>query len=183
MEEMKMDEYLGGRMDYPPMAELMLRGHALGILYGCVGTPWLEAMVNRCQPWLSAFVVERYRVLNAEKVAEVAQQQGPHARLHSFDNDVLLLGRCLDVDPLDAAEAPAYAVFWFDCDVSDSCIGFFKTDDPKEKVVAAFEEWVRSRAAAWTGDEVDNADGTGKGISQGQAWPIPLVSLKGWLSW
>lgn len=179
MKETKMDEYLPGDEIYPDKANLMLRGHTLGVRYQYVGTPWLEAMVNSCKPLLSAYVVERYRVLDPASLTKTAEAQGFHSKLGAFNDDVLLLGQCPDEED----GAPVYVVLWFDCDVSDSCIGFFKTDDPREKVVAAFEEWVRSRAAAWTGDEVDNADGTGKGISQGQAWPIPLESLKGWLSW
>lgn len=179
-DEVKMDaEYLTSSEQYPPMSNLMLRGHMLGMFYEYVGTPWLEAMVNRCTPLLSAFVVERYRVLDPSKLAEVARQQGFHAKLSPFGNDVLLLGRCVDEED----GAPTYVVFWFDCDVSDSCIGFFKTDDPKETVLAAFEEWVRSRAAAWKGDEVEAADGNGKGVASGEAWPIPLESLRGWMSW
>lgn len=172
-----MDEYLPGAEDYPNKASLMLRGHALGMFYGYVGTTWLDAMVNDCTPLLAAFVVERYRVLDPGMLAQVAKQQGFHSKLGAFNDDVLLLGQCLDEED----GAPVYVVLWFDCDVSDSCIGFFKTDDPKEKVVAVFEAWVRERAAGWKGDTVDGADG--KGIASGQVWPIPLESLKGWLSW
>ena len=181
MSETGMDAYLPDGEDYPDKAKLMLRGHTLGVRYTYVGTPWLDGLVNSCKPFLAAFVVERYRVLDAGRLAQVAEQQGFHSKLDAFGDDVLLLGQCVD----EETGEPVYVVLWFDCDVSDSCIGFFKTDDPEEKVVAAFEAWVRERSAGWKGDTVDSADGTGtgKGVASGQTWSIPLKSLKGWLSW
>lgn len=58
-----------------------------------------------------------------------------HTKIWSFQDDVVLLSRARH-DP------SIYLYFWFDCDVSDCCIGRFQTHDTHEQVVEKFKKHV-----------------------------------------
>lgn len=137
---------------------------------------------------LSAWLINRYRSLDRPAPEWAADEdRGPkralvdkflaneraHPNIGILDDDVLILTRCKHADPKEVE----YAFFWFDCDVSDCCIGRFKTDDPEADVVARFKAYVF---------EKNKAMGDSYGLNQGEeAEPpteLPVSRMNGWIS-
>lgn len=103
-----------------------------------ISSTFLNGWVNYVDP-VKAFVIHRYEDDVRELAARVDRwhQEAPfHTKLDIFKDDVLLLCR---------AKNGEWWYFWFDCDVSDCCIGKF-TDEPGADIVKEFEEYVEERA-------------------------------------
>ena len=76
-----------------------------------------------------------------------------HANLHAFSYDLVLLTKISE---------GKYMMFWFDCDVSDCCIGRFVTADTEADVIAEFDKFVNKVIPSHA--------------------EIPLNFFKGWMS-
>jgi hypothetical protein len=82
-----------------------------------------------------------------------------HSCLGVFQDDVLVLFK---------HPSGVYWFFWFDCDVSDCCIGRFTTDLPDVEVIQLFDRYVMD----WQAQHRANTE----------ARLIPRHYFNGWLS-
>ena len=131
-----------------------------GVVWDYVSTSLLNGLVNYARH-IRGWCLERYhkwedelkdgdnivnvrekgewvkkKVLNYGELFNAATQ--PDAIAHAnfsehFKQDVVLLSKA-ENDPT------LYVYFWFDHDKSDSCIGRFRSGDPKEEIIKAFDE-------------------------------------------
>jgi len=129
-----------------------------------ISSTFLNGWINYVKP-VKAFVIHRYEEdagALGQRVEEWHKEAPYHTKLSVFQDDVLLLGR---------SERGDWWYFWFDCDVSDCCIGKFE-DDSGSDIPAEFEEYVQSRA-----EEL-------KGYHSGPpAWmELDVKKIRGWVS-
>lgn len=157
-------KYLPACLEYP--RDIIDHPLPLGVGYEYVSNSFLNGFVNYAKP-IKAYVLERYYPWEYEfekdefsiKIREPARSfqwvdfvpktkdelyqklcepdRMCHAKLDvDFQDDVLMLS---------VSEQGTYIFFWFDRDSSDCCIGRFVTDDPRDVVVSAFDEYVKGR--------------------------------------
>jgi hypothetical protein len=88
-----------------------------------------------------------------------SQNRSKHTKLGAFGDDVLILSKI---------KKNLYIYFWFDCDVSDCCIGIFETNDYEDVVINKFTEYCMNR--------IHHDDGTHGAIE------LPVEYLRGWIS-
>ncbi len=165
-------KYFTESIEYPDLGMFLVDGLSEGVLYEYVSNTFLDGWINYVKP-VRAFVMERYRILEKDKIEETLKQDSYHSRLSVFGDDVVLLAKIKDTDH--------YALFWFDCDVSDCCIGIFRTSDSQELVEASFVRYVKRLAEYNCGSFVSEPDG-GPGYTTGQTHEIPVSYIKGWVS-
>lgn len=108
-----------------------------GWVINYISSIFLNGWINYVEP-VRAFVIQRYEddyyALNT-RVEQWNKKERHHTQLNFFEDDVLLLAR---------SEIGDWWYFWFDCDVSDCCIGKFK-DDPNIDIPTEFEKFVSER--------------------------------------
>lgn len=156
---MKFTDRMPDSREYADPTEIDINSAGWCIDY--ISSTFLNGWVNYVKP-VKAFVVHRYE----EDVEQLSKRvdawhENPtyHTRLSVFEDDVMLLAR---------SERGDWWYFWFDCDVSDCCIGKFE-DEPGADIPAEFEEYVRERAedlrsyhagpAAWMELDVSKING------------------------
>lgn len=135
-----------GSLDYPDPTQTLLE---LGLWHTYLSSTFLNGWINYVTP-IAASMITRYQghSKNLEQVQKFHDPNDPefkgHTNLGRFGDDVLLLGCSNPTDKHFFIEPPpekTYWLFWFDCDVSDCCIGRFRTDVPEEQIIADFREW------------------------------------------
>lgn len=130
--------WLPGRQEFAS-SHTLLHGLAPNILYSCVGVDYLNGLINHVVP-LRLYLLERYRKLDLDNVAKVvAESNHTHKNLTDFDDDVIVLAR-------EERYPQCYWLFWFDCDVSDCCIGWCTHED-EAWVCRELERWLDAIAA------------------------------------
>lgn len=152
-----MNEYWKKDIEYPELANGEIL--PLGVRHDYVSSSFLNGFVNYVKP-VSARVIGRYqdRTKSAERIAAWKKNPPAHAELRIIGDDVLLLAKAAD---------RAWWFFWFDCDVSDCCIGRFKTNDADADVIEKF-----TRCADFQSKENIGTD----------SLELPIDLLRGWIS-
>lgn len=95
----------------------------LGTEYVYVSSTFLNGFINY-QDIVKAVLIKRY----SEADIKLPEKPDFHTKIHEFGDDVLILSKHNDT----------YWYYWFDCDVSDCCIGRFKTSDTEEEIIIEF---------------------------------------------
>lgn len=126
------------------------------VFWEYVSSTFLDGFINYCTI-LDAYIINRYNSPeeNKQNYEKIKTENPFHLKFSKLNDDVLILGKLKD----------GYIFFWFDRDVSDCCIGKFRTHHTKEVVHQKFIEYVESINKFDTPTKIDNS------------------ILKGWLSW
>jgi len=189
---MKFLDYFTQEVEYPD--DVASNPLPLNVWWSYISSTFLNGFINYVDP-IKVFVLDRYTRWTddvdeisireppgafqwskfkgtKEKVLELASEEGRvfHASLKMFDDDVVVLSR--PKKSRNGHQPGGYVFFWFDCDVSDCCIGRFETEDSEEDVVAAFVEWVE-----WV-----SANTCAQYGGEGSARELPPHALSGWVS-
>jgi hypothetical protein len=174
--DMKFEDFFEEKIEYPGYS--IGEGDILsfGIMYIYVSVSLLNGMINYAGKPLRAYVLDRYRKWNEyfDKLKIVSFREPPdvitgkwekkycntkaeiydlliqanrtyHTDIEIFQDDVLLLSKIGE---------NSYWFFWFDRDVSDCCIGRFKTSIDKAIVVESFDNYVRENCSNNDGHRV-----------------------------
>lgn len=195
----KIWDYFHNTVEYPK--NLVHYPIPYGTLLCYVSSTYLNGFINYVRP-ISVFVLDRYtskdeditdRKINLydtgkyqkyydftgtkgeliDKVVEDAVGFS-HTNLDCFDDDIIILA---EVKNDEDDELGRYIFFWFDCDVSDCCIGKFETIDTKEQVQKSVLNWLNYNKETNKNFNIDkNAD---NGILD--YTELPLSFLSGWL--
>ena len=108
-----------------------------GVLYNYVSSTLLNGIINYVDI-ICANVLCRYTEKHEEgelqkHIDDFNNGNGDyHTKLDQFKDDVIILAY--------EENTNAYWYFWFDCDVSDCCVGRFKTDLAKEQVIGLYKK-------------------------------------------
>lgn len=191
-------DYFDHSIDYP--SDVTHNPIPYGTVWCYISSSFLNGMINYVKP-ISCFVLDRYTADDEKVFAEVYNKRKPggrqgrvrwegtkkelieavvsgekemfHTDIGCFGDDFVLLA---EVEGERDGKG-RYAFFWFDCDVSDCCIGKFETTDPKEKVVQAMKNWLDENKEKNKGAVVK------KGCDNGIVCysELPVSFLQGWL--
>jgi hypothetical protein len=159
---MRFDEYTPHDSEYPRPAVEPLKP---GVFWSYISSTFLNGWINYTGDAVRAYLMERYYSperndeTNAESLARWHADPPFHSKLGELGDDVILVTK---------DEGGKWWVYWFDCDVSDCCIGILDTADDDAAVLAAFDEWIAVR-------QVDLRP-------EGKALPIEPKSIRGWVS-
>ncbi len=176
----KFMDYFSDQEDYPEPAVDML---PVDKLYSYISTTFLDGWINYVEI-KSAFLITRYRE-HEQNVAAVAKFNGVDRQRYDhidfnaclgkqLDDDVLILARAKDRDPFDTDVdgcGPHWWFFWFDRDVSDSCIGRFETTDADAIIVERFAAYAHEKSR-----------GMGYEHSGHPALELKPSAFRGWIS-
>lgn len=173
-----------GIIEYPDPTYTLLE---LGLWHTYLSSTFLNGWINYTKP-LAARLVTRYQghAANREAAEKMnAGEFGFHTDLGKLGDDVFLL--CYsEIDPRKHVVPKdvvlrTYWLFWFDCDVSDCCIGRFQTETEEDQLVMEFEAWAEemsqeySRRYSGNEDCTENRDGK-------PSLMIETSMIKGWIS-
>ena len=177
---MTFDDFFTDSEDYPFSDGFPDEVLPFGTEYCYVSSSFVNGFINSGD-LVGAFMLNRYRQMDevfdkpliSGKITYSSKQElisklrdGPspyHTDVSQFQDDVWLLKRLTSPDG-----AVSYLYIWCDCDVSDCCIGRFKTDLPEQRVVDLF--YASGPVLAKHGDHF--ADPV----------PLELSWFQGWLS-
>src|SRR6266545_2290727 len=123
-----------------------------GTVWVYISSTFLNGFINYVQP-ISCFVVDRYtppdqalenkkfRMSKKNAIESIisGKENFSHTDLHCLEDDIILLAE-IEVNEKDVLNK--FMFFWFDCDVSDCCIGKFETADTKEQVIESVKNWL-----------------------------------------
>lgn len=184
-------DFFDESFDYPKVVQLdeILKP---GVIYNYVTSAFLNGFINIGGPIVAALLVHRYSAWDEKCSFEFSYQDPPrslkwtrvganesltkrevfdlvtqtegrlcHTDLSIFRDDVMILTKT-ERTPNE------YLFFWFDCDVSDCCIGRFQTDLPLDQIVAAMVKTGRDTSERYQQHPEDPT-------------PIPLHALTGWM--
>lgn len=123
-----------------------------GTIWCYISSTFLNGLVNYVKP-ISCFVIDRYTspqtVISNEhgRKSELIKSiiEGKkvyHTNLHMFQDDFIILSK---IENEENDGKGRYMFFWFDCDVSDCCIGKFETEDDIETVKNSVKLWLDER--------------------------------------
>lgn len=161
-----MMKYFTDDIDYPSVFE----GEILppGVMWSYISSTFLNGFANYAKP-VKAYLMDRYTPWNSVErfdenrvdpvrindewvkrkfttkkdlydFAVTNPNAFFHTRIGMFQDDIMLLSKC--------EHAPGkYIFFWFNCDVSDCCIGVFQTEDSEEEVIAEFDRYALERGS------------------------------------
>jgi len=164
-----------------------------GTMYEYVSSTMLNGFINYGSV-MSAWLINRYRSLDRPMPEwadpEEVEDNGPkrqlvdkwladtrgHPNIGVLDDDVLILTKRKH-SAHDTTEGK-YAFFWFDCDVSDCCIGKFETNDPEADVIRRFRDYVTEKNKT-VGQSYGKADDKGEVEA---ATELPASRFRGWIS-
>lgn len=175
-----------GEVEYPKITYTMLE---LGLWHTYISSTFLEGWINYVKP-LAARLITRYRDHTSNfKQSEKfnAGEFGVHTRLRDLGDDVLLLAYS-EINPKkdyideDHPAGKTYWLFWFDCDVSDCCIGRFRTDIPEDQLVNEFEVWAEEMSQDYSHTYSGNED-CEENRGGRPSLMLDPAKFKGWLSW
>jgi hypothetical protein len=174
-----------------PKQDLILNILPYGVMHSYVSSTYLNGFINYVTI-TKAYVLNRYYDWNDVLEHTISIQDPPnsfnwtkklcktknelyealtapgatfHGQLYDFQDDVVILARSGEIDG-----KMCYYVFWYDCDVSDSCIGRFLTVDSEEEVIKEFDSYVQK--LHMLGDS-----------PAAKAKEIPLHYFRGWTKW
>jgi len=192
-------DYFEDNIDYPSQVAHKLLPY--GTVWCYVSSTFLNGIVNYVKP-INCFVLERYtradedigdrnfRVCNKGEFGKWHKWEGTkkelieaftageielcHTDMSCFGDDIALLA---EIEANEADGKGRYMFFWFDCDVSDCCIGRFETTDTKEQVAQAMVNWLDESKEGNKGKIVE--EGCDNGIVN--YTELPISFLKGWL--
>ena len=166
-----------------------------GTFYEYAGTTVLDAFINHVTI-ISAFVISRYsrwdeiidneisymegnewkqidNITKKEAYDLLISKDNVHVKLDTyFNDDVLILARKEDTDE--------FWFFWFDRDVSDSCIGRFKSVLPEKKIIKLFENYVEEMNIKENVTQTGDVRKMTNTLEEYKS--IPLSYFKGWIS-
>jgi hypothetical protein len=104
-----------------------------------------------------------------EKIIEPGRMS--HTELSCLCDDIVILATPKD---LDVNSPSLYYYFWFDMDVSDCCIGRFKTHDSLEVVVDKFTSHCIEQGVQLSKSYIGHEE---------QPRELPIHFFEGWVSW
>lgn len=144
-------------LEYPDVCEICMKP---GAWQTYVSSTFLNGWINYVRI-KKVFLITRYRDHAANLAAVEACKNGRdvHTSLRVVGDDVLILAQ--------EEGRSMWWVFWFDCDVSDCCIGRFESSETAEQLYADFEVWA-------------NAVSLDEGAAP--ALEVPVSSIHGWIS-
>ena len=176
------DRYFDRSVQYPK--EILFDILPWGVYWMYISSTFLNGLINYIKPE-KAYLLDRYtawdergayRYIETQTVVtkETCTKQESldafyvrenlHTDLNMFGDDIMLLGSIEDV---------GYIMFWFDSDLSDCCIGRFKTDDSLEDVKRHFSEYVSLTDKNLKGY---------RGNKELCAKELPIDQIKTWIS-
>lgn len=169
--------YLDETLEYPKDMPWNFRP---GVFYAYVSSTMINGFINGLKP-VAASVIGRYQEMDESldradnkrtKREQIeffnAEPGGSHTKLSQFGDDILMLGHVPDADGGHTSE---WGFFWFDCDVSDCCIGRFTTKDPEADVIRRFQDFADERSINM------GYCGSGEPASK-----LDVTKFKGWIS-
>jgi hypothetical protein len=193
-------DYFDTSIDYPH--DIAHNPIPYGTLWCYVSSTFLNGMVNYVKP-ISCFVLDRYtaddeivggndftvctkgdfgkwHIWNGTKrelinVIASGEKEVYHSDMHCFNDDIMLLTK-IEIDQDDGNGR--YMFFWYDCDVSDCCIGKFETTDTKEEVIQSIINYLEYCKEENRGTVIK--DGCDNGVVN--YTELPISFLKGWIS-
>lgn len=151
-----------------PSDDVLLHGLKAYTMYVYVGADYLNGLINRVT-LLRAYVLERYTKLDRAQVEQLANSSR-NRDLKAFDDDVIIL----------ACEKEFNRVwfFWFDCDVSDCCIGWANCNDFAEAQLEL--EQGLTKAANLNADLRGKEREDWEALSDWVALPVEYTSRQGY---
>jgi hypothetical protein len=100
-----------------------------------------------------------------------------HTELNCFRDDIVILAE-IEAENYDSNNKPnKFMFFYFDEDVSDCCVGKFKTNDSKEEVIQSIINWLEREKLNNIGEIVK--EHTESGIIN--YIELPLSFINGWV--
>lgn len=197
MENKKIFDYFDNHNEYPNnIADDPI---PYGTLYSYVSSTFLNGFINYVKP-IGCYVVNRYTEENtdiSDRNVNVCNR-GDFGNWHKFKGtkleliNILSSGEknvyhtnlsCLGADIVviakietELADANRYIFFWFDCDVSDCCIGRFKTEDSGDQILKSVENWLKDTYMDDKKHESEH-DEESSGYHK-----LPLSFINGWVS-
>ncbi len=192
-------DYFEDNIDYP--SEVAHKPLPYGTVWCYISSTFLNGIINYVKP-ISCFVLDRYTaddenigdgnftVCNKGEFGKWHKWAGTkkelitaitsgekemyHTDMNCFGDDIALLA---EIETNEEDGKGRYMFFWFDCDVSDCCIGKFETTDTKEDVIQSMKNWLDETKEENKGKIVE--EGYDNGIVNYSELPISF--LKGWL--
>lgn len=174
-------DYFNNSIDYP--TEVAHNPVPYGTIQCYISSTFLNGMINYVKP-ISCFVLDRYTA-DDENIGDVTKKELINAiisgekemyytNMNCFNDDIVLLA---EIETNEEDDKGRYMFFWFDCDVSDCCIGKFETTDTKEEVVQSIRNWLDVCKEEYKGKIFE--EGCDNGILNYSELPISF--LNGWL--
>lgn len=155
-------DYFPLAVEYPEPADQPLKR---GLLFSYISSTFLDGWINYVE-MKRAWLITRYRA-HAENVAKLAAFHADtpiHPNLGALGDDVFILARSKRGD---------WWFFWYDCDVSDCCIGILSPwKDTDEQVLEAFDKFAADRHGRENG-----------AAEHHPPLPIDVSKLRGWVRW
>jgi hypothetical protein len=192
-------DYFENNVDYP--SEVAHNPLPYGTVWCYISSTFLNGIINYVKP-ISCFVLDRYTA-DDENVGDrnftvrnkgefgnwhkwdgtkkelinaitSGEKEMHHTDMNCFGDDITLLA---EIETNEDDNKGRYMFFWFDCDVSDCCIGKFETTDTKEEVIQSMINWLDENKEENKGKVVE--EGHDNGIVNYSE--LPICFLKGWL--
>lgn len=190
-------DYFDDNVDYPN--EVAHNPLPYGTVWCYISSTFLNAFINYVKP-IKVYQLDRYECEDGtcevdyrdkgdyganwkkftgtkaelRKLVLDEKIQFTHTKLHLFSDDIALLA---EIENNEEDSKGRYMFFWFDCDVSDCCIGKFETTDTKEEVIQAMVNWLEEAKEENKGKIVEpNYDNGIVNYTE-----LPISFLEGWL--
>ena len=175
-------DYFDEHIDYP--TEVVHNTLPYGTVWCYISSTFLNGMVNYTKP-VKLFALERYtasdkivqdNLTKKDVIDNIIENSSTfyNINLSIFRDDVVLLS---EIETNDEDDKNRFMFFWFDCDLSDCCIGKFETTDTKEEVCQSIIDWLEGIKEKKKGYVVhENND---NGILD--YTEIPVSCLSGWI--
>ena len=156
--------YFNDVHEYPDISSIPLLVDDIGdgMLFEYVSNTFLLAYINNVEI-IKGYGIHRYEYPSDKDINLIYEPDGS-VKLQEWNDDFLFLAK-------SRSKENSYFYFWFDCDVSDCCIGNFMTDDPIEDIIGNFDDFV--------GD----FDSVAKYTGMKPPAPILLEKINGTIKW
>lgn len=195
MENKKIWDYFDDVVEYPKDVAYNPVPYNVGWTY--ISATFLNGFINYVNP-IACYVVNRYTKENADisernisvrndgswekfngtkkeliDLIVSGEKEMYHTDLSCFDDDVIILAEIED-ERNNEKGLNKFMFFWFDMDVSNCSIGRIKTEDYKEFVIEALENWLIEEFRNNKNHEEIHEDENG-------FHKLPLSFIKGWV--
>lgn len=150
-------DYFESSVEYPENPALNIL--PWNVYWYNISDTFLNGFINYVTP-LKIFVLDRYS--DPKEPEKLNFTDNCNTKLSFFHDDIVLLSRIGD------EKQGMYMFFYFDMDVSDCCIGRFKTTDIEADIFEALLNWLEE-------EKNDSADV--KGYHE-----LPTSFINGWVS-
>lgn len=191
-------DYFDDNIDYPN--EVAHNPLPYGTVWCYISSTFLNGFINYVKP-IKVYQLDRYECEDEPKEVDYRDKgdyganwkkftgtkselrklvldekiQFAHTKLHLFGDDIALLA---EIENNEEDGKGRYMFFWFDCDVSDCCIGKFETTDTKEEVIQSMVNWLEETKEENKGKIVEpNYDNGIVNYTE-----LPISFLEGWLN-